>query len=480
MRFIPISLAAILSAVPLASAAPSDEPLSLALAVDHALERNLGLKIRRYNPAIEAGNVVIEDAAFDLQLTAGAGLGKDKVAATGAEFGNGALSAGISKKFSTGATVDVSTNLDHDSSSVTGDGAGLSASITQPLLRGAWADVSLAELRKAKSRLTAAELQLRSDTLDLVLDVEGKYWDLSHAAESVKLAESSVEAARQLVEEVKAKRAANQASDVDLLEAQASLASKQNLLTQARQNHAQAADTLAQVMGDLMGREGAVYEPSVAELPFDATPAPDFASLWPTILSEDIAGPIQEESVRRADIDNLVAKNGRRPQLDLVLSGGYSGSGYSEGDAYDSLGDRDGHTWKSRLAFSMPIGRRENIARSRQASAKLEQEKLGLLDTRQTLFQKARQAWRDVNMNLERCASTAAGVEYQQKAFEMANVKFQNGLITFRQLLDSQSDYDSARQSHIDALRDLALARATMARLDGTLARTVAPETPSK
>jgi outer membrane protein TolC len=480
MRFIPISLAAILSAVPLASAAPSDEPLSLARAVDHALERNLGLKIRRYNPAIAAGNVVIEDAAFDLQLTAGAGLGGDKVAATGAEFGNGDLSAGVSKMFSTGATVGVSTNLDHDTTSVTGDGAGLSASITQPLLRGAWADVTLAELRKAKSSLTAADLQLRSDTLDLVLDVEGKYWDLSHAAGSVKLAESSALAARQLVEEVKAKRAANQASDVDLLEAQSSLASKQNLLTQARQNHAQAADALAEVMGDLMGREGAVYEPSVAELPFDATPAPDFAGLWPTILSEDISGPIQEESVRRADIDNLVARSDRRPQLDLVLSGGYSGSGWSEADAYDSLKDRDGHTWKSRLAFSMPLGRRENIAKSRQATAKLEQAKLTLLDTRQSLYRDARQVWRDVNMNLERCASTAAGVEYQEKAFEMAKVKFQNGLITFRELLDSQSDYDSARQSYIDALRDLALARATMARLDGTLAKTVTVQTPSK
>ncbi len=480
MRSIPISLAVLFSAVPLASAAPSGESLSLARAVDLALERNLGLKVQRYEPAISAGDVVIEEAAFDTQLTAGAGLGGDTIAATGAEYGNGSFSAGASKKLATGATVELSTTLDHDTASATGDGAGVGVSITQPLLRGAWADVTLAELRKAKSRLTAAELQLRSDTLDLVLAVENKYWDLSYSAGYVKYAESSVQAAEQLVEEVRAKLSANRASDVDLLEAQSSLASKKNLLTQARQNQAKAADDLSVLMGDLMEREGTVYEPVVEELPRDVNPAPDFAALWPTILSEDISGLIRNETIRRADLDALVARSDRRPQLDLTLSGGYSGSGASEGDAYDSLDDRDGRTWKSRLAFSMPLGRRENIAKSRQAAAKLEQAKLGLLDSRQSLYQQARQAWRDVNMNLERCASTAAGVEYQEKAFEMAKVKYQNGLITFRELLDSQSDCDSARQDNLDALRDLAEARAALARLDGTLARTVAPETPSK
>jgi len=473
------ALAGIFAVSTLALAARAQEQLTMADAVNLALEHNLGLKALRYESHIAAEEVVIADAGFDLQLSAGAGTGGAKAATTGANSGNGSASAGVTKKISTGATLGLCTELSHDTSFVNGDGAGITASITQPLLRGAWADVTLADLRKARSSLTAAQLQLRSDTLDLILEVESKYWDLAYAGGNVELMQSSVTAAGRLVEEVKAKHAAGRASEVELLESQASLAKKESLLTQARQSYSQAADDLSVLMGNLLDLGGASYAPAVAALPTDRRPAPEFADAWEKILSEDISGPIQEETIRRADLDSLVARSNSRPQLDLSLSGGYSGAGNSEKEARSGLEDREGHSWNSSLAFSMPLGRRENIARSRQASARLEQAKIGLIQTKQELYRRARQAWREVAMGVERCSSAAAGVEFQARAFEMARVKYSNGLITFRELLDAQSDYDTARQENIDAQRDLAIARAAMARLDGTLASTISPETAS-
>ena len=469
------AFAALFALSALASALRADGTLGLDDAVNHALEHNLGLKVQRYAPAIAADDIVIADSTFDAQLTAGAGVGGTRAPLTGVDSGTGSLSAGVSKKISTGATVNVQTELSHDSSHVGGDAAGVYASVTQPLLRGAWADVTLADLRKAKSRLTAAQLQLRSDTLDIVLEVESDYWNLSYADGNVALTQSSVDAAAKLVEEVKAKHAAGRASDVELLEAQASLAKKQNLLTQARQARTAAADALCVVMGSLLDEKGASSSTAVADLPADSSPAPDFDTAWQQILSEDISGPIQEETIRRADIDRIVARSNRRPQLDLTLSGGYDGAGISEGEARTGLYDHDGRSWNSSLAFSVPLGRRENLARSRQAGAVLEQAKIGLVQSRQELFRRARQAWRDVQMGLERCESAAAGVQFQEKAFEAARAKYSNGLITFRELLDAQSDCDTARQENIDARRDLALARATLARLDGSLAATLAP-----
>lgn len=444
--------------------------LTLPQAVAQALENNFDLRVQRYEPKISADDVEIEKAAFDIQLTASAGIGSDKDAWTGESYGNGSATVGITKQTATGATIGLETELEHTGTASVDSTNSLYATLTQPLLKGAWADVALAELRKSRSALTVAQMQLRSDALDLVEDVATKYWDYAYASAYAELSQSSVDAAEKLAEETQAKVDAGLASDVDLLQARSSLFTKQETLSQAKQDLAAAGDDLAEVMGSLMDSTGTAYLPHVTTLPTAVTDdVPDFTAEWPKILSEDLSGAMQEETVRQARIDANVARNARKPQLDLTLKAGYSGADYDESGAYDSLADRDGHSWNGALAFSMPFGRREDIAKARQADAQLQQARIQLSSVKQTLYKNARQAWRDIQLAVDRCGSTTSAVDYQQKAFDKAKVQYSRGLISFRELLDSQTDLDNARQEQLDALRDLAVARTSMARLDGTL-----------
>ncbi|MBN1404790.1 MAG: TolC family protein [Opitutales bacterium] len=455
---------------PCLAGAQASQDLSLEDAVALALEKNMNLHIQRYDPLIAQDSLTVEEAAFDIQLEASGGLGEKKSAYDGDTTSTGYASAGASKKISTGAVLGLSTTLDHSSAITTKDsGTGLKASITQPLLKGAWSDVTLADMRKASSELSQSQLKLRATALDLVLDTTTLYWNLSYAKENVALLESSVRSAELLVEESRAKLDAGLVSEIDLLQAQASLAEKREALTQAELSVAEAADALAQGMGTLLELSGTSFEPGVSKLPEDLSKATPFAETWPVILEQDLDSAMQEEVVRRADLDRVKAMNGRLPQVDLVLETGVSGAAENERRSYSSLADPDGHEWSTELKFSMPLGRRADIAKARQASARLEQAKIKLISIKETLYKNARQTWRDLQLGIDRCNSGKARVDYQKMALEKARSSYSANLISFRELLEAQQDYDDAQLGYLDALRDLAVARATMARLDGTL-----------
>jgi outer membrane protein len=459
----------------------AETQVSLQEAVARALERNLDLRVERYAPEISKQDVVIQDAAFDTKLTGTGSYGKSTDAYKGNNSNAGSATAGVAKEISTGGTVKLETSFDHDTSMAGNSGysymaedqTGVYLTFTQPLLKGAWADVTLAELRKAKSALTASQLTLRGKALDTVLSVSEKYWNLSYARESVDLKKSSVQAAEKLVEETEAKQKAGLSSDLDLLQARATLSSKKQALTQAELDLSAAGDDLAVLMGSLLEEKGTSYNPEVATLPTNFSHMPGFDDIWPKILAEDIDSLVQEESIRQADLDKIVAENGTKPQIDVSLKAGYAGAGDTEGDSYSSLQDRDGNEWVSSVVFSMPLSRREDIAKSRKAGALLEQAKIKLISVKQALYQKARQAWRDIELGVDRCEATTATVEYQKQALDQAKAKYSSGLISFRELLDAQTDYDTAQDNRIDALRNLVVARYTMARLDGTLPQTL-------
>ncbi len=443
--------------------------LTLQQAVSEALARNMDLRIQRYDPFIARQTLGVEEAAFDIILNADAGLYNANSALDGSSTTKGSLSAGATKKTVTGATLGLTTTLDHNSALAKDSSSSITASISQPILRGARKEVVLADLNKASSQLSQAQLQLRSNALDLVLEVNTRYWNLSYAKQQVRLLESSVKSAELLLDESRAKLKAGLVSEIELLQAMALLSERREALTKAQLATASAADELAQGMGTLLELGGTSFEPTVAELPTNMGAVTPFGELWPLILERDLASAMQEETIRRAYIDHVKAGNARLPQLDLILQAGLSGADKSEYDSLGSLMDRDGRELNTQLKFSMPLGRKAEIAQSRQAAARLEQERIRLVAVKESLYKNARNTWRDLQLGVDRCYSGKARVDYQLMALEKARSSFSANLISFRELIDAQKDYDDAQLVYLDSLRDLTLARAGMARLDGTL-----------
>lgn len=455
--------------------------LTLNQAVDEALARNLGLQIARLDPVIAEGELRAADADYDPELFAAASYSIRNAGTTydqtvGSESDARTYQGGVRQKLSTGATVTLSTTLNrNDSTALTNIGSNLDyesnvgLEVRQPLLKGAWRDYNLAELRKAKSGLNESKLALRKQILDIVQETEQAYWDLAYAYAYVEMQRSGVKASEQLVAETESKFKANLASRVELLQAQSQLASDQEALLLAESNLESVADTLLVLIG---GFQSTSVEsiPVVSTLPQEFPSLSDYESVWINALqaSEDVA--IQEEQIYQYEQDAVSAWHTKRPQLDLVATGAYIGlDDTSVDNAYSNAADREGDQWGVMLEYSMPWGMNEGKARVQQARARVEQEEIRLIQVKQTLRSTTRSAWRNTNVGLNRVELTQTTLDLQEQAFAEAQAKYQRGLISFREMLEAQRDYDQARQNHLQSTLQLMKYEVDLSRIDGSL-----------
>jgi len=256
---------------------------------------------------------------------------------------------------------------------------------------------------------------------------------------------------------------------VELLQAQSQLASDQEALLLAESNLESVADTLLVLIG---GFQSTSVEdiPVVTTLPQEFPSLADYESVWINALqaSEDVA--IQEEQIYQYEQDAVTAGHRKRPQLDLVATGAYIGlDDTSVDNAYSNAIDREGDRWGVMLEYSMPWGMHEGKARLQQAKARVEQEEIRLIQVKQILRSTTRSAWRNTNVGLSRVELTQTTLDLQEQAFAEAQAKYQRGLISFREMLEAQRDYDHARQNHLQSTLQLMKYEVDLSRIDGSL-----------
>ena len=103
---------------------------------------------------------------------------------------------------------------------------GLSLTLTQPLLRNAGIDVTKTFIRVAQNNATVEEHVFRDRVLTVLATVEQTYWEVVFANENLKVAEAALKAAQELLATNRAKAKAGIMSIVDVLQAEAAVASR--------------------------------------------------------------------------------------------------------------------------------------------------------------------------------------------------------------------------------------------------------------
>jgi outer membrane protein TolC len=199
--------------------APGARMLSLEDCLQRALEKNLDLRIARYNSPMAASDLQNAYAGYDPNLSIG---GQHEFRMSGGGFYS---AAGIEVPFSTtsdansfnGALANgllptgLKYNLSGGASEIYGnsqgpfDSANGSASInlTQPLLKNFWIDPTRFSIKVAKNRVKYSELQLKQSIMSVITTVEQAYYDLIYDRENIAVQEKAVQLATQLVVENK-------------------------------------------------------------------------------------------------------------------------------------------------------------------------------------------------------------------------------------------------------------------------------------
>tara|TARA_B110000438_G_scaffold46610_1_gene46782 strand:+ start:3365 stop:4873 length:1509 start_codon:yes stop_codon:yes gene_type:complete len=457
--------------------------LTLADAIDEALVNNLSLRIDRYDPLIAEDDVVIESASFDPVLNADISLGQSEDDDFLTTNDSRSYSAGVSKRLAlTNATLSARTNLRrNDGSSYNEDfdqvvggqliaTSGITVGVTQPLLRDFGAKVATADLNKARASQRIARLQLRDGTLELLESVELAYWSLAEANARRLLTDTNRELAERLLEETREREELGLLTALDVIQAEANLAQRIEDILVAQQSVDESKDRLLRLLGRMDYALALSVDIDVAELPLITNETPELASVWRDAMGSDYTSLRQQEVVTQREIDRIVARNARKPELDLSLSATVGGRSEQDAeDAYDRLLDDEREAWSVEFSFNYPLGQRAARAGWRNADRRLDQAELQLLEIRQDLLQEVRSAWRELDTRKQRLRAAELVLRLQEQTFEQERVKLDEGLSTLRDVLEIRTDLDDAQLSLLSARSAAIQAEVSLERIRGSL-----------
>ncbi len=364
-------------------------PISLENAIHASTGNNLDIEIARYAPAISEAAVVQAQAAFDWTLFGEAQYQDTNTPRPGQAFGGitpqivrdasvtTTASAGVSKNLTTGGSVSITHDLSNTdvASSFFGTepvpnpakNVGLTAQVTQPLLRGFGSDSVLSEVRLARNAERVSVANLRSQIIVTTSDTERAYWNLVLRYKELVIRHKLLERGIKVRDDIKARRVQD-ARQAQVADAVARVERRRGDLLTARTNLRLASDQLKQLLNDPgipVGSESILlpaHDATVDDLGFSLLEA----------ITEAVANrPELETALLTIDdstIRETVARNLRKPKLDLLAQARLVGLAGSFGDSYsDADANRFLDDWLIGISFEQPIGNRAGEAGLRSA-----------------------------------------------------------------------------------------------------------------
>jgi outer membrane protein TolC len=362
--------------------------------------------------------------------------------------------------------------------------AGLVAS--QPLFTGgrgrAGVAAALAGRRAADVGVTAAQAQAQ-------LDVTAAYYDALLADRLVTIAESTVVQAERTLRQVQLTRSVGSASEFELLRARVTRDNQRPAWLQARTARELAYVRLRQLL-NLPSAQAVQLTDSIVEVPAaDAAPAPAAVPTTVAVAAAEVLAldprVTQAVAARLGTADTVLARRApvqqaqlgvevaqqqlhavraqRYPQLAATST--YQRFAYPTQILPRSLGDFFPN-WTVGVGVSWPLfsgGRLRGEIQAAEAGVvearqRLRQAEEGAdLDTRQAVLQlaEAEAAW----------LASVGTAEQAQRAYEIADVRFAEGISTQLELSESRVQWQQALANRARAARDLQVARTRLALL---------------
>lgn len=237
---------------------------------------------------------------------------------------------GIQKGFLTGAVVSfgwnnsrLQTNAGRSDFNPSLSGS-FGLNFTQPLLQGFGLAVNNRNISIAKNNQRVSDLVFKQQVITTVTAVVGAYWDLVSFNENVKVRQQALALAERLYDDNRKQVEIGTLAPIEIVRAEAEMASAQQALTQAESQLLQQ-ETL---LKNALSRTG-VASPSVADariVPTDQIRVPDIEAVQP--VQDLIAAALDnrpELAQTRIQIDNTKlglkgTKSQLRPSLDLTAS----------------------------------------------------------------------------------------------------------------------------------------------------------------
>jgi len=462
-----------------------NEPLILTLqeGIKLVLQNNLDIVVEKYNPNIKVSDITIQKANFDPTLTLNLSADRDITPSlsnavdvfAGTDNAHVNYNADLTQKLLTGGNYDLKfTNQKLRTNSISPDlinpsyTTQLLLTLTQPLLKNSGFDANQAQIKIARNNYLISQEVFEAKVMDLVLKTQEQYWDLVFTRQNLKVQQQALRSAQELLESNRAKAEQGLLASIEVLVAEAGVASQQENVITAEKAIKDAEDNLRQLVNlpdhSLM-EEFAILpvdEPEVKEKTFDAKTAiqtaiekrPDVRQAKVTIITNEIS--------------YRTAKNQLLPSLDLIGSIGLNGLGGSYPSDMEQFGSTDFYSWSAGLQLTYPLGNRSARASFAKSHVVLEQSTFSLKSLEQSVILEIKEAVRRVQTDFRRIESNRKARILAEKKLEAETERFNVGLSTTKNVLDFQKDLVTAEGNELKAITDYNKSLANIEKVRGT------------
>lgn len=356
--------------------------------------------------------------------------------------------------------------------------AGLTLTLTQPLLRGFGPKYNTLRIKQARHTREQSQYALELTVMNTVADIVRAYWDLVGAIENVKVREESLANAERLLAVNEKRFDIGTAAAIDVLQTKAQVATRQGEVLSARTQVADAEDLLKNL---LQLRDGASFS-SQRLVPIQAPPQaeevlandpPDVETLTLESIDRALANrPERFQSdldIAIADLNIYGARRDMLPQFDLT--GSYTTGGRDHKVRQVIYGIRDNADQQYSVGFqaSIPIGNRP--ARGAYTRAKLTKRQSELQRERiiQSLMLNVRLAARQRFTTQVLVQSNQTARKLQEANVVAEEKRLNLGVTTSYRVLEVQQDLAIAQTQEIQAIINHQKANTDLKLAEGTI-----------
>ena len=493
---------------PVAGAAAQARPvvrLTLDEAVKLTLDRNLDIAVQRLNPEINDIAIASVRSVYSPTLTSTIGpqsvtqlptsalqLGNNGTAtindtmtfnggiAQSVPWGGGSFSLALNNFKRTTTSNNALFNPQFNSS--------LSFAYTQPLLRNFRIDSTRQQLQVTKINRDISDVQLRATVTNTLSNVRNAYWDYVFAVQSVEVAQKSVALAEQLVKDNQTRVEVGTMAPIDVVQAQSQAATARQNLAVARQ--AMRTGELAVKRLIVSGTEDPNWSVQI-----DPVDRPDFVAQSIDVeaavrraLNERTDLDIAKKNVTSNDVTLKFLSDQLKPQADFNVSYIPQGVGGTElfrdtsilgspisrtenlgiSNAFSTLLHNQYPQWTAQVNFSYPLGTSSQEANVARARVQLTQVQAQVKQIELQVATDVTNAAVTVQSNGERVQAAQAARELAEKQLEAEQSKFEVGMSTNYNVIQSQRDLATAQNNELQAILNYRKSLVELERLQQT------------
>lgn len=358
---------------------------------------------------------------------------------------------------------------------------GLNFSFSQPLLRGFRIDQPRQQLMITKVQREMSDIQLRQIVVGTVRNVKFAYWNLVGARSNLEVAQQSLDLSRQTLKDNQTRVEVGTMAPIDIVQAQAEVASNEEQVIVAQANLQAAEDSLRTLIFDPQSPDfwsqhlEPIDQPTLSSAQIDPEAAVKSALDKRTDVLQS------KKLMQQSEINIKYTKNQTMPALNV--NAGYTTNGLGgvtcqrdpDLASHPCLTDSNGApiplrigygsvlsdtfsaaypSWNVGVSVSYPIGASNAQLGLARARLQYRESELQLRQQEMTVGQQVRDVVRRVNTNLKRIDATRAARELSERKLEAEQKKFAVGLSTSFQVVQAQRDLSTARYNEVQAILD--------------------------